>query len=62
MAKTGFGLGMIAKSAMLWLTAGLLFASLFGAVLSASADRSSVSFSETAPRPVVAVNETKTGR
>ena len=59
MAKTGFGLEMIAKSALLWLTAGLVFASLFGALLSASADRSSVSFSQTAPDPVVAVHEAK---
>lgn len=60
MAKAAFGLQTIAKSALLWLTAGLLFASLFGALLSVSASRPSVSFAEPAPQPVLAVNETKT--
>ncbi|MAK64684.1 MAG: hypothetical protein CMF75_08105 [Maricaulis sp.] len=35
MAKADFALRVVAKSALLWLTAALLFASVFGALFSA---------------------------
>lgn len=58
MDKARFGLGMVAKSAMIWLTAGLLFASLFGAVLSASSNsQSRISFHDT--DPIVAAHHGK---
>lgn len=60
MAKASFGLDTIAKSALIWLTAGVLFASMFGMLLSAGADRPSISFPDPAPDPVLAINDTKT--
>jgi hypothetical protein len=54
MAKAEFALQTIAKSALLWLTAGVLFASVFGALLSATASRPSIRFAESSPEPVVA--------
>ncbi|WP_203291017.1 hypothetical protein [Maricaulis parjimensis] len=35
MAKADFALRVVAKSALLWLTAAILFASVFGALFSA---------------------------
>ncbi|WP_300542553.1 hypothetical protein [Maricaulis sp.] len=46
MAKADFALRTIAKTALLWLTAGLLFASLFGALLSARSDGPGIRFRE----------------
>ncbi|MBO6763509.1 hypothetical protein [Maricaulis sp.] len=59
MSKADYGLGTIAKSGLIWLTAGLVFASVFGALLSASSDRPAVSFREAAPQPVMAIHEAK---
>ena len=60
MAKADFGPGTIAKSALIWLTAGVLFASMFGMLLTAGTARSSVSFADPSPDAVMAVNDTKT--
>ena len=46
MAKAQFAISMLAKTALLWLTAALIFASLFGAMLSARPDRPGLSFSQ----------------
>ena len=49
MAKAQFAISMLAKTALLWLTAALIFASLFGAMLSARPDRPGLTFSQTQP-------------
>ncbi|OLF75375.1 hypothetical protein AWH62_06010 [Maricaulis sp. W15] len=46
MAKAQFAISTLAKTALLWLTAALIFASLFGAMLSARPDRPGLSFSQ----------------
>ena len=60
-ARSNFGIKLIAKSAMLWLTAGVFFASVYGSLL---ATRSSshpliIPHSVSAPVsiPVLAMNE-----
>jgi len=55
MAKIEFGLGTLAKSAMIWLTAALLFASMFGALLSARPDRPSLTIAQPRLEAVAAV-------
>jgi hypothetical protein len=63
MAKAEFALRTLAKSALLWLTAALLFGSVFGALLSARPDGPSLSISQSAPEPaedsVLAMGESK---
>ncbi len=58
MAKAQFAISMLAKTALLWLTAALIFASLFGAMLSARPDRPGLSF--TSSEPVMVVGEVDT--
>jgi len=58
MAKAQFAVSMLAKTALLWLTAALIFASLFGAMLSARPDRPGLSFSQ--GNTVVVEAETET--
>lgn len=49
MAKAQFAISMLAKTALLWLTAALIFASLFGALLSARPDRPGLRFTSSDP-------------
>jgi hypothetical protein len=49
MAKAQFAISTLAKTALLWLTAALMFASLFGAMLSARPDRPGLTFSSSEP-------------
>ncbi|WP_323760859.1 hypothetical protein [Maricaulis sp.] len=46
MAKAQFAISMLAKTALLWLTAALMFASLFGVMLSARPDSPTLRFSQ----------------
>ncbi|WP_304074170.1 hypothetical protein [Maricaulis maris] len=46
MDKAQFAISMLAKTALLWLTAALIFASLFGVMLSARPDGPSLRFSQ----------------
>lgn len=57
MARTVFEMKTLAKTALLWLTAGVLFASLFGALLSARPDRPSLSIVRPAPDAMLASHE-----
>ncbi len=52
MAKADFALRVVAKSALLWLTALILFASVFGALFSARPSGPSLSIADSrAPEP-----------
>lgn len=62
MAKAEFALRTIAKSALIWLTAALLFASLFGALLSARPNRLSLSIAEPGVETVLATDESDIAR
>lgn len=63
MARAEFALRTLAKSVLLWLTAALLFGSVFGALLSARPDGPSLSISRSAPDlsegEVVALDDSK---
>lgn len=61
MAKADFALRVVAKSALLWLTAGILFVSVFGALLSARPSGPSLVIADTAEQAdtVMASSETE---
>ncbi len=50
MAKADFALRVVAKSALLWLTALILFASVFGALFSARPSGPSLSIADSTPQ------------
>ncbi|WP_291843643.1 hypothetical protein [Maricaulis sp.] len=58
MAKAHFAISTLAKTALLWLTAALIFASLFGAMLSARPDRPDLSFSQS--HDIIVASEAET--
>jgi len=55
MARTDSGIKLIAKSAMLWLTVAVVFASIYGALLSTRSESHPLTFPVSTPTPVVAV-------
>ena len=56
MARANSSAGTVAKSALLWLTLGAVFASVFGALISTQSEAPSLMAPDTS-RPVLAVNE-----
>lgn len=54
MARPGAGVRLFAKSAILWLTVGVIFASVYGALLASKPSRASLVLP--AAEAVVAVN------
>ena len=61
MAKADFALRVVAKSALLWLTAGILFVSVFGLLFSARPSGPSLVIADTAEQSdtVVAASDTE---
>ncbi|WP_417481176.1 hypothetical protein [Maricaulis sp.] len=53
MTRTGRGSATLVKSAMLWLTVGIMLASVFGALLTRPDPRPQLHFAPSAPAPVI---------
>lgn len=57
MARANSSARVVAKSAILWLFVGVIFASVYGALLAAKPDRESLKFPSGAEAPVLASND-----
>lgn len=57
MAKADSGARVFAKSAILWLFVGVIFASVYGALLAAQPGRDSLQFPGEVEQPVLASSE-----
>jgi hypothetical protein len=57
MAKSRSGVKLLTKTAVLWLTVGVVLASIYGALLSVQPETRPLILPETTAAPVVAVNE-----
>lgn len=60
MAKAEFALRTIAKSALIWLTVAILFASMFGFLLSARPNRPTLNIAEPRIETLLASEEGET--
>lgn len=57
MTKANSSARVVAKSAILWLFVGVIFASVYGALLAAQPNRDSLKFPAEAEAPVFASND-----
>jgi hypothetical protein len=56
-ARSNSGVKVVAKSAILWLTAGAVFASIYGALLSVRSEPSSLIVPHSVSTPVIAMSD-----